>query len=113
MNPKNLNDEHELDAWLTQTLQGRHEYIDDAGFTDEVMNRLPAAPTGRLVPLLWVLLAAMMAGLLGLMLIPAQALAYALAAHLLAVPLATLIQGGLLATAVLVVGAGYWVWQEN
>jgi len=113
MNPKNLNDERELDARLTRALQSRSDYIDDAGFTDNVMSRLPAEPARRFAALLWVVLAAALAGLLALLLIPAQALAYALAANLLAVSLTTLIQGGLLVTAVLVVGAACWVWQEH
>lgn len=113
MNPKNLNDERELDVWLTQTLRSSSDYIDDAGFTDGVMSRLPSRPTGRLGPLLWVVLAATLVGLLGLLLIPVQAWAYALVANLLAVSLSTLIQGGLLVSAALAIGAGYWVWQES
>ncbi len=113
MSPKNLNDERELDAWLTQTLRSRSDYIDDAGFTDGVMSRLPSGSTGRLGTLLWVVLAATMVGLLGLLLIPAQAWAYALVANLLAVSMTTLIQGGLLVSAALVIGAAYWVWQES
>jgi len=113
MNPKNLNDERELDAWLAQTLRSRSDYIDDAGFTDGVMDRLPAGRSRRLVQLLWVLLAVSLAGLLGLMLIPVHAWAYGLAANLLAVSMTTLLQGGLLVSAALVVGAAYWVWQES
>ncbi len=113
MTPKNLNDERELDAWLTQTLQGQSDYIDDAGFTDGVMGRLPASPTRRYGALLWVVLVAALVGLLGLLLIPAEVWAYALTANLLAVSLTTLIQGGLMVMAALMVGAAYWVWQES
>ena len=113
MNPKNLNDEPELDAWLTQALQSRGDYIEDAGFTDGVMTRLPAHRSRRIAPLLWLLLAALSAGLLALLLVPAQSWAYALVANLRAVSLTSLIQGGLLVTAALVTGAVYWIWQEN
>lgn len=113
MNSKNLNDERELDAWLTRALHNRSDYIEDAGFTESVIQRLPARPARRWVALLWVLLAAAFAGALALLLIPAQALAYALVTHLLAVSLTTLIQAGVLASAALVVGVGCWIWQEG
>lgn len=113
MNPKNLNDERELDAWLTRNLQNQSDYIDDAGFTEGVMNRLPENPSRRFAPLLWLLLAVVTVGLSALLLVPAQTWAYALAANLLAVSLTSLIQGGLLVTAALITGAVYWIWQEN
>lgn len=113
MNPNSLNDERELDAWLTRTLQRRSDYIDDAGFTEGVMKRLPAQRARRLTAPLWVALGAIVVGLLALALIPAQDWAYALVAGLLTLPLATLIEAGLLTTSVLVVGAAYWIWQEN
>ncbi|MAN52679.1 MULTISPECIES: DUF5056 domain-containing protein [unclassified Marinimicrobium] len=107
------NDERELDAWLSQTLQRNSDHIDDAGFTDAVMHRLPVRRAGRLSRVLWVLLMAGLAGLLALVLIPAPTWAYALAGAMLATPLTVVIQVGLLATAVLVAGASYWVWQED
>lgn len=113
MKSDNLSDDRELDAWLSHALQRQSDHIDDAGFTDAVMHRLPARRAGRLPGILWVLLMAVLAGLLALVLIPAPTWAYALAGALLTTPLTVLIQVGLLATAVLVAGAGYWIWHED
>jgi len=62
-----MNDSRDFDQWLSQELTRHQPHIDDAGFTDRVMTRLPQTPPKR-QPLngLALALLALTAGLLGL-----------------------------------------------
>lgn len=114
------SDERELDLWLTQTLQRNGDYIEDSGFTDRVMQRLPSPASRRWLSILGVLLSACFAGVLALTLIPAQAWVEAVLvmstthfeAWMTFSPVTMMLMGGL-ATSVLVVGLSVWVWQEE
>lgn len=113
MNTETPNDERELDARLTRALRRSADYIDDDGFSDRVMQSLPAPSRRPVGPLLWVLLVAALAGVLGVAVIPVQAWTYTLVASILAMPLGTMLQVGALITLVLTAALGGWALQED
>lgn len=112
MSTNQRSHERELDAWLSRTLQSHGEYIEDEGFTDGVMVRLPGHATRPWRWRLGVLFLALLSGLLAMAVVPVQPLVAALASVSVAVPVMPLLQvGGALLASVLL-AAGYWIWKE-
>lgn len=88
--------EDDFDSWLTQELRARQVYLEDDGFSDRVMHAVPGAPAGgRLRPLLWSLLLALMTGLVTLWLFPGWAWLSTLLTAFLTLPLTALLLLGL------------------
>lgn len=116
MNGKQNSDERELDQWLAREFQRSTEYIDDNGFTDQVMARLPAAPVSERTrgfrPLLVAVVIGLLVGLAAVLTVPVPPLLAALLGGLMAAPLTVWLQVGGALSLLAMLGAGYWVWRE-
>lgn len=112
MSTNQRNQDRELDAWLSRALQSHAEYIEDEGFTDRVMGRLPAhqAPSWRWR--LGVVLLALLAGTLVASVVPVQPLIASIASVSMAMSVMTLLQTGGVILASVLLAVGYWVWKE-
>ncbi|WP_027330581.1 hypothetical protein [Marinimicrobium agarilyticum] len=109
-----LSDDRELEHRLARELQQAAEYIDDDGFTDQVMLQLPTEPARRPRALwLWsLLMIALLAGAGAWLIIPVQPLTTHLTVVLMEMPLLAWLQIGLGLSVLAVTGTGYWVWRE-
>lgn len=94
------NQQNDFEQWLTAQLHDCQPYLDDNGFSDQVMAALPAsAGSTQLRPLVWATLLALGCAMIILGLFPGWAvllnLLSSLLISLLTLPLLTLLQIGL------------------
>lgn len=112
------NDKHDrqdnFDRWLADELHSRQVYLEDEGFSDQVMAAVPAAPrTQRLHTLAWAALLSMICVIVILSLFPGWTALYSLVTAFLTLPLMTLLQIGLgLGLGITTLGA-LAIWQDT
>lgn len=108
------NQPDEFEQWLTEQLHDRQPYLEDKGFSDQVMAAVPAAPRIRhLRPLIWATLLALGCVIIMLALFPGWTTLFNLVTAFLTLPLLTLLQIGLgLGLSITALGA-LAIWRET